>query len=48
VKDLIRKMLVLEPSKRISIPQMLNHPWVKDVEKSFLSGAEDEDEEQDL
>lgn len=35
VKDLIRKMLVLTPENRISIPQMLNHPWVSDVEKSF-------------
>jgi hypothetical protein len=37
-------MIVLEPSERISIPEMLNHPWVKDVEKSFLTGNEEDDE----
>jgi hypothetical protein len=37
-------MIVLKPQNRISIPQMLNHPWVRDVEKSLLSGTENEDE----
>lgn len=27
-KDIVRKMLVLTPEKRISIPEMLNHPWL--------------------
>lgn len=27
-KDIIRKMLVLIPENRISIPEMLNHPWL--------------------
>ena len=27
--DLIRKMLVLEPEKRITINEILNHPWLK-------------------
>lgn len=27
-KDIVRKMLILTPEKRISIPEMLNHPWV--------------------
>lgn len=43
VKDLIRKMLVLTPEKRISITEMLNHPWVKDEEE-----LDEEDEEHDL
>ena len=47
VKDLIRKMLVLRPDQRINIPQMLNHPWVRDVEKDFAESYE-EDEEHDL
>jgi mitogen-activated protein kinase-activated protein kinase 5 len=46
VKDLIKKMIVIKPEDRITIPQMLNHPWVRDVEKSCLSGTEDD--EQDL
>ncbi len=37
-------MLVLTPEKRISVPEMLNHPWLQ--EKSGLS--DDEDDEHDL
>ena len=48
VKDLVRRMLVLDPAKRISIPQMLNHPWVADVEKGFGDSEDGEDEEHDL
>ena len=48
VKDLVRKMIVLDPSKRISIPQMLNHPWVADVEKGFGDSEADDDNEHDL
>ena len=47
VKDLIKRMIVLKPEKRITIPQMLSHPWVRDVEKSCL-GVDDNDEEHDL
>lgn len=38
-KDLIRKMLVLTPEKRISIPEMLNHPWVKVLDDPILDGG---------
>ena len=48
VKDLVQKMIVLDPSKRISIPQMLNHPWVADVEKGFGDSEADDDNEHDL
>ena len=48
VKDLVRKMIVLDASKRISIPQMLNHPWVADVEKGFGDSEADDDNEHDL
>ena len=41
-------MLVLKPEERISIPQMLNHPWVIDVEKAFGDTDDYEDEEHDL
>ena len=44
-KDLVRKMLVLTPEKRISIPEMLNHPWVKESSDGF---EDDEDDEHDL
>lgn len=49
VKDLIRKMLILDPMNRISIPSMLNHPWVYDMSRDL--GGEPgnlEDEEHDL
>lgn len=36
-KDLIRKLLVLNPADRLSIPEVLAHPWVK----------EDDDEEEE-
>lgn len=42
VKDLVRQMLVLTPEKRISITEMLNHPWIKDEEDL------EEDTEHDL
>jgi len=35
VKDLVKQMLVLDPSKRISIPSMLNHPWVADMQREL-------------
>lgn len=44
-KDLIRKMLVLAPESRILIPDMLNHPWVKEPTEGF---DDDEDDEHDL
>lgn len=46
-KDLIRKMLVLTPEKRISIPEMLNHPWVKEPNDG-MGMDEEEDDEHDL
>jgi len=45
-QDLIRKMIVLKPEKRISIPQILSHPWVRDIEKGL--GDEEDDEDHDL
>jgi hypothetical protein len=34
--DLLSKMLVYQPSKRISAKQALQHPWFDDVDKSLL------------
>lgn len=45
-KDLVRKMLVLTPEDRISIPEMLNHPWVKESSDGFDN--DDDDDEHDL
>ena len=46
VKDLISKMLILDPKLRINIPQMLNHKWVLDEESGL--GASLGDDEHDL
>jgi serine/threonine protein kinase len=29
-KDLVRKLLVFDPSERLTVPEILNHPWVKE------------------
>jgi serine/threonine protein kinase len=45
VKDLIKKMLVLTPEQRISVPEILNHPWLNE----FIDGVNtEEDEEHDM
>ena len=38
-------MLVVEPTKRISIPEILRHPWLKglDAELGIESNEEDDD-----
>ncbi|ODN03179.1 Peripheral plasma membrane protein CASK [Orchesella cincta] len=33
VKDLLRKMLSKEPDKRITIQEVMDHPWLKDRER---------------
>jgi serine/threonine protein kinase len=30
-EDLIRKMLVIKPDQRISIPEIFCHPWLKSI-----------------
>ena len=40
-KDLVKRMLVLTPEDRISIPDILNHPWVKDEENSMEDSCDD-------
>lgn len=38
-------MLVLIPQKRISIPEILNHPWLKGVvDPDGMEGTEEEDD----
>ena len=29
VKDLISRLIVLSPNKRLSIPEIMRHPWVR-------------------
>lgn len=31
-KDLIENLLVVDPKQRLTVPQILNHPWLKDPE----------------
>lgn len=35
-KDLIKKLLELDPSKRIYIKKILEHPWLSDVDESII------------
>ena len=44
-KDIVRRMLVLTPEKRISVPEMLNHAWLQD---KCLGEPNEEDDEHDL
>ena len=38
-------MLVIEPSKRILIPEILNHPWLKGVsDPEGIEGTEEDDD----
>ena len=46
VKDLVKRMLILDPKDRISIPQMLNHAWVIDEDGGL--GPTLGDDEHDL
>jgi len=32
-KDLIHKMIEIDPSKRISARDAMNHPWIKEAEE---------------
>jgi len=41
-EDLVRKLLLLKPDDRISIPEILAHPWVKEED------SESSDDESDL
>ena len=34
-QDLIRRMLVVEPEKRITMEEIKNHPWFKSNSKSL-------------
>lgn len=42
--DLIEKMLVIEPSKRIPIPKILKHKWLRNIDGHEQSSSEDEDD----
>lgn len=35
--ELLEKMLVIDPSKRISADDILKHPWLRDVPTTLLS-----------
>lgn len=44
-RDLITKMLVIKPSNRISIPDILSHSWLKGaLNPDGLEGTEEDDD----
>lgn len=46
LKALIKSMIVRDPSKRLTLPQILSHPWLKDLNSSSDEESEDEKEEE--
>lgn len=43
-RDLIEKMLVIEPTKRIPIPLILRHNWLKNMDGFEDSNSDEEDD----
>ena len=43
-RQLIEALLVVEPEKRISIPEILRHPFLKQCLLDELDGSEDDDD----
>ena len=44
-RDLIQKMLMLVPHQRISIPEVLNHPWMRGaLDPDGIEGTEEDDD----
>ncbi|GAC98341.1 likely protein kinase [Pseudozyma hubeiensis SY62] len=41
LKDLLQKMFIKDPAKRITVPQMREHPWTLAVEDGILLSKED-------
>lgn len=41
LKDLLQKMLAKDPQKRITVPQMREHPWTKAVQDGILLSKEE-------
>lgn len=37
-KDLVRRMLMLDPAERITVYEALNHPWLKVPSPALCSG----------
>ncbi|KAI9357389.1 hypothetical protein BD770DRAFT_435541 [Pilaira anomala] len=48
LSNLIRQMLQLEPSQRITIDNIVDHPWTIQDEEIYLSSADEEEEEEEL
>ncbi|KAM6954485.1 serine/threonine-protein kinase Chk2 [Aplochiton taeniatus] len=45
-KDLVRKLLVVDPSKRLTIQEALNHPWLQLASKRKRESEEEDEEEE--
>jgi serine/threonine protein kinase len=45
-KDLINKMLVVKPKDRLTFPEILAHPWMKEGEEESSDESEEEEDEE--
>ena len=43
-KDLIRKLLEVDPKKRLTIPQIMAHPWMQQIDEELNIFNEEERE----
>jgi len=44
---MIRRMLVIDPKQRLSLPELLSHPWLKNIIGPDGLPLESENEEED-
>ena len=40
-KDLLKKMLVVQPSKRITADEILKHPWITETNRDYYKCSHD-------
>jgi len=43
-KDLVRNLLILKPEDRLTLPEILNHPWMKEPGEDSETETESEAE----
>jgi serine/threonine protein kinase len=47
-QDLIKSLIVVNPKKRITIPEILSHPWFKEICEEDSESAEDDEQKESI